>query len=136
MDYAQEQADELEALSSIFADDLEGAPRLQPRRRRRRSSLAHSCCRCRAQLRLTPPSPLPPPHPAEVRDSIPSGWSPVGAVWRVVVSPQAEDGQEMEIPSERQRCLLERCWCWGWRVHRCPGAGQRTDSIVACMSPP
>ncbi|KAI7835902.1 hypothetical protein COHA_010205 [Chlorella ohadii] len=57
MDYAQEQADELEALTSIFADDLE-----------------------------------------EVRDSIPSGWSPMGQVWRVVVTPQAEDGQEMEIP--------------------------------------
>ena len=27
MDYAQEQADELEALSSIFADDLEGGKR-------------------------------------------------------------------------------------------------------------
>jgi len=26
----------------------------------------------------------------------------MGQVWRVVVTPQAEDGQEMEIPSEPQ----------------------------------
>lgn len=56
-DYAQEQADELEALTSIFMDDLE-----------------------------------------EVADSIPSGWSPVGPVWRVVVAPQEEDGTELEFP--------------------------------------
>ncbi|KAL4426114.1 hypothetical protein ABPG77_002700 [Micractinium sp. CCAP 211/92] len=56
-DYAQEQADELEALTSIFMDDLE-----------------------------------------EVTDSIPSGWSPVGGVWRVVVVPQQEDDTELEFP--------------------------------------
>ncbi|KAL4452160.1 hypothetical protein ABPG75_007822 [Micractinium tetrahymenae] len=56
-DYAQEQADELEALTSIFMDDLE-----------------------------------------ELTDGIPSGWSPVGPVWRVVVVPQQEDDTELEFP--------------------------------------
>lgn len=48
MDYAQEQADELEALSSIFADDLEGEPLLpltacspSLRHRQRSHSLLH-----------------------------------------------------------------------------------------------
>lgn len=34
MDYAQEQADELEALTSIFADDLEGRSHFKAARRR------------------------------------------------------------------------------------------------------
>lgn len=34
----------------------------------------------------------------EVTDSVPSGWKPVGKVWRVVVAPQQEDGEEAEYP--------------------------------------
>lgn len=95
MDYAQEQADELEALTSIFADDLEGELHIS----------AVACCAqpCRRRDRTMPTSLLcatSTPPAAEVRDSIPSGWSPMGTVWRVVVTPQAEDGEEMEIPSE------------------------------------
>lgn len=33
-------------------------------------------------------------------DSIPSGWSAVGSVWRVVVVPQQEDDTELEFPRE------------------------------------
>lgn len=50
--------------------------------------LSHSCPACPYAWR------------AEVADSIPSGWSPVGPVWRVVVAPQEEDGTELEFPRE------------------------------------
>lgn len=72
-----------------------------------------------------PPSPakptlLRPLPPAEVRDSIPTGWKPVGKVWRVEVAPQQEDGQEAEIPGEGRQGRGGRaggCMQPSWPAH-------------------
>lgn len=75
MDYAQEQADELEALSSIFADDLEGEPLLpltacSPSLRRRQRS--HSLLRLHTTR-------LQRSGTASPRDGVP--WARCGEWW-------------------------------------------------------
>ena len=58
--------------------------------------------------------------PAEVIDSVPSGWKPEGKVWRVVLAPQQEAAEETEYPCEKAPCrscklpwqlLLGERWC-------------------------
>jgi hypothetical protein len=56
-------------------------------------------------------SPLP--AATEVTEGIPSGWKPPGAVWRVVVVPQRDEGdEEVEIPGGSAR-ICTRCSAYG-----------------------
>ena len=94
------------------------------------SMWAAAVCSCRLPPRRRRLCLSPWLCPAEVRDSIPSGWSPQGTVWRVVIEPQQDEGEEeLEVPSEcreggagwvgrlaaqQTNCVLPDC------LHYCP----------------
>ena len=126
MDYSQEQADELEALSSIFADDLEGGRDWQDAGFGGRPPWTA----CAIHVPLPPFACRPrrcPAHclyTAELRDGIPSGWIPQGPVWRVVIEPQQDEGEEaLEVPRECRQGAgggWVGGWVGGWAAACCP----------------
>ena len=108
MDYAEEQAQELEALEAILMDDLQGRIPAQP---------THMSSHCRAEhlAPASPPHPGRKPVPPRVRDlsgayshtefdgTRPDGWDPSCACYSVAISP-ADDGAVSPAADDAAAC--------------------------------
>ncbi len=111
MDYAEEQAQELEALEAILMDDLQGLILAQSRTCPHVSSLISShpaalnagaipTMACRHSRRVTLPRAC---HHAEFDGTRPDGWDSSCACYSVAISP-ADDGAVSTAADDAAAC--------------------------------